>query len=69
VGHAGDEVTQLYICDKGATVSGPFKELKGFKRVTLNPGEKKTVTFRLSLDQLALYDRHIRFAWSQDHSA
>jgi len=57
----GDEVIQLYICDEVASVSRPVKELKGFKRITLEPGEKKTVTFKLSMDQLAFYDRHMRF--------
>jgi len=57
----GDEVVQLYIRDEVASVSRPAKELKGFRRITLEPGEKKTVTFHLSMDQLAFYDRHMRF--------
>jgi len=56
----GDEVVQLYIHDEIASVTRPAKELRGFKRVTLNPGEARTVTFRLSLEQLAFYDRHMR---------
>jgi beta-glucosidase len=56
----GDEVAQLYIRDPIASVSRPIKELKGFKRITLEPGEKKRVTFTLSTDQLAFYDRHMR---------
>jgi len=57
---AGDEVVQLYIHDVVASVSRPVKELKGFKRIRLEPGEKKTVTFKLSMDQLAFYDRYMR---------
>ncbi len=57
----GDEVVQLYIRDEVASVSRPAKELKGFRRITLETGEKKTVTFYLSMDQLAFYDRHMRF--------
>jgi beta-glucosidase len=57
----GDEVAQLYMRDDVASVVRPVKELKGFKRVTLEPGETKTVTFKLSMDQLAFYDRNMRF--------
>jgi len=57
----GDEVVQLYIQDEVATVTRPVMELKGFKRLMLEPGEKKRITFRLSVDQLAFYDRHMRF--------
>jgi len=56
----GDEIVQLYIRDLIASVSRPIKELKGFKRITLEAGEKKMVTFTLSTDQLAFYDRHMR---------
>jgi beta-glucosidase len=57
----GDEVVQLYIRDNIASVTRPVKELKGFKKVTLEPKEKKTVTFKLSIDQLAFYDRYMKF--------
>jgi beta-glucosidase len=57
----GDEVVQLYIRDNVASVTRPVKELKGFKKVTLEPKEKKTVTYKLSIDQLAFYDRYMRF--------
>ena len=55
----GDEVVQLYIHDLVSSVTRPTKELRGFERVTLNPGEKKTVTFRLGPDALSLIDRHM----------
>jgi len=56
----GDEVVQLYIRDEVANVTRPAMELKGFKRLTLEPGEKRRITFKLSVDQLAFYDRHMR---------
>jgi beta-glucosidase len=43
----GDEVVQLYIHDEVSSVTRPIKELKGFQRVTLKPGETRTVTFTL----------------------
>jgi beta-glucosidase len=52
----GDEVMQLYICDRVACVPRPVKELKGFKRVHLAPGEIRTVEFELPIDFLAFYD-------------
>jgi beta-glucosidase len=57
---AGDEVVQLYIRDKVASVTRPIKELKGFKRITLNEDEEKTVKFNLSADQLAFYDKDVK---------
>jgi beta-glucosidase len=51
----GDEVVQLYVRDPVASVARPVKELRGFKRVTLSPGEAKRVSFRLNPRQLALY--------------
>ena len=58
---AGDEVVQLYIRDVAASVTRPVKELKGFQRVTLAPGEKKRVEFALDSEQLGFYDRKMRF--------
>jgi beta-glucosidase len=57
---AGDEVVQLYIRDDVASVAEPVKALKGFRRITLKPGETRTVTFRIGPDALALYDRRMR---------
>jgi beta-glucosidase len=53
---AGDEVAQLYICDEYGSVPRPVKELKGFTRLSLQPGESRTVTFLLPVDMLAYYD-------------
>ncbi|NVD43426.1 glycoside hydrolase family 3 C-terminal domain-containing protein [Altererythrobacter sp. HHU K3-1] len=53
---AGDEVVQLYVRDPVASVSRPVKQLRGFARVALAPGERRTVTFTLSPEQLALWN-------------
>jgi beta-glucosidase len=56
----GDEVVQLYVHDVVSSVARPTKELRGFERVTLNPGEKKTVKFVLGPDELSLINRDMR---------
>jgi len=53
----GDEVVQLYIHDKIASRTRPAKELKGFRRISLIPSEEKRITFILSPEQFAFYDR------------
>jgi beta-glucosidase len=55
-GVSGEEVVQLYIRDEYASLPRPVKELKGYARLGLNPGESKTVTFHLPVNQLAFYD-------------
>ena len=65
---AGDEVVQLYIHQTAGSDSRPVRELKGFERVTLKPGEKKTVTFRLGPDELRYWSTSAR-AWVQDTEA
>lgn len=57
----GDEVVQLYINDEQSTITRPIKELKGFKRINLDPGEKRTVIFLLSAEQLGFYDRNMNY--------
>jgi beta-glucosidase len=52
----GDEVAQLYIHQKVASITRPVKELKGFHRVTLKPGEKTTVELTVSPESLQLLD-------------
>lgn len=52
---AGEEVVQLYVNDPVASVSQPVKSLKGFKKVMLAPGEKRTVTMTLTKDALRYY--------------
>jgi hypothetical protein len=46
-GRAGDEVVQLYVSHPGAAAPRPIRELKGYQRISLQPGERKTVTFPL----------------------
>jgi len=53
---AGDEVVQLYVRDDEASVTRPVIELKRFQRVTLRPGERRTVTFELTPNDLALWN-------------
>lgn len=53
---AGDEVVQLYIRDEVSSVPRPVLELRGFKRVTLEPGETRTIRFDLMPDDLAFWD-------------
>lgn len=57
---AGKEVVQLYIADKVSTVIRPVKELKGFEKIMLNPGETKTVTFNLGKRAFAYYNVEIK---------
>jgi len=57
---AGDEVVQLYIRDQVSSVTRPVKELRGFARVTLQPGESRAVRFTLGPDELSLIDRRMQ---------
>jgi beta-glucosidase len=57
----GDEVVQLYLHDLFASVTRPVKELKGFQRLTLAPGQKRTLTFVVSAAQMAFYDRKMQY--------
>ena len=59
---AGEEVVQLYTNDPVASVTQPVKQLRGFKRVYLEPNQSVRVTFTLSANQLAFYDRNMNFA-------
>jgi beta-glucosidase len=58
---SGDEVVQLYIRDVAASMTRPVKELKGFQRITLQPGEKKRVEFLLTAEELGFWNREMRF--------
>lgn len=55
---AGTEVVQLYLNDEYSSVTTYVSKLRGFKRLTLEPGQTQTVTFTLNPDDLALYDAH-----------
>ena len=56
----GDEVVQLYIHDQVSSVTRPVKELRGFARVTLKPGESRAVTFTLGPEELSMIDRRMQ---------
>jgi len=56
-----DEIVQLYVRDPVASVARPVRELKGFRRVRLKPGQKRTVSFPLSTGDLAFYNDRIQW--------
>ena len=60
-GRVGDDVVQLYIHDPVASISQPIRRLRGFERVTLNPGQSKTVSFTLDKSDFGFYDNRGRF--------
>ncbi len=57
---AGDTVAQLYIHQQAGSASRPVRQLKGFERITLAPGEKKTVHFSLGKDELSYWSPSLR---------
>src|SRR5213596_2240195 len=57
----GAEVAQLYVHDEVGTVTRPVRALAGFRRVSLKPGESRTVEFALTPKELGLYDQRMRF--------
>jgi beta-glucosidase len=57
---AGDEVVQLYVHNNDSSANQPKEQLQGFERISLNPGEKKTVSFSLPVEQLSLWDTNKR---------
>lgn len=67
----GSEVVQLYITDKKSSLPRPVKELKGFDKITLNPGEEKNVTFTIDKSVLSYFDadKHDWVAESGDFEA
>jgi beta-glucosidase len=64
----GDEVVQLYVHQRAGSDSRPRRELKGFRRVSLKPGETQTVTFTLGPDELRYWSTSQR-KWVQDAEA
>lgn len=61
--YAGEEVVQLYITDPVASVSRAVKDLKGFRKIMLQPGEKNTVTFSITPEQLKFYNSDLKYDW------
>jgi len=58
---AGDQVVQLYIRDIAASMTRPVKELKGFKRISLKPGETQRIEFTLGPEHLGFYNREMKY--------
>lgn len=59
--YAGEEIVQLYLRDKVGSVVRPVKELKDFKKIMLQPGETKTVTFSINRDKLSFYNAQLQW--------
>ncbi len=64
---AGEEIVQLYTRQRVGTLTRPIKELKGFQRIALKPGESKTVQFELPKQSLGYYDNQGRFLQEPGH--
>jgi beta-glucosidase len=60
--YAGEEVVQLYLQDKFASVVRPVKELKDFQKVMLKAGESKTITFNIDKEKLSFYNQQLKWA-------
>ena len=58
--YAGEEVAQLYLRDMVSQPVRPVKELKGFEKVMLQPGETKTITFTIDKEKLAFYNDQLQ---------
>ena len=58
---AGEEIVQLYLKDKVASVVRPVKELKGFQKIYLMPGESKTVSFIIDKEKLSFYNQQMQW--------
>ena len=61
--YEGKEVVQLYIRDVVGSVTRPVKELKGFQKISLKPGESKTVTFTITPEDLKFYNYDLKYDW------
>ena len=59
--YPGEEVVQLYIRDLVSSVTRPVKELKGFQKVFLKKGEKKTLSFTLTPNDLSFYNKNMEW--------
>jgi beta-glucosidase len=61
--YSGKEVVQLYIRDVVGSVTRPVKELKGFQKIELKPGESKVVLFNISIEDLKFYNYDLKYDW------
>ena len=60
---AGEEVVQLYFSDPVASVSRAVKELKGFQKISLNPGESREVEFKITMEALKFFNSDLKYDW------
>jgi beta-glucosidase len=60
---AGEETIQLYIADPAASISRPVKELKNFRKITLQPGESKDVAFDVTTADLSFFNSELKYDW------
>ena len=58
---AGEEVVQLYLRDVVGSVTRPVKELKGFQKIWLEPGQSQTVNFTITPELLSFYDKDMKW--------
>ncbi len=58
---AGEEVVQLYLKDRFASIVRPVKELKDFRKIALAPGQSQTITFAIDNEKLSFYDNDLQF--------
>lgn len=61
--YEGEEVVQLYIGDPAASISRPMKELKGFQKISLKPGESREVSFTITTEALRFYNSTLEHVW------
>jgi len=61
--YAGEEVVQLYISDPVASVTRSVKDLKGFRKILLQPGESKNVSFIITTEELKFYNADLQHVW------
>lgn len=61
--YAGEEVVQLYVSDPVASISRSVKDLKGFQKVMLQPGESKEVSFTVTIEELKFFNSELKRVW------
>jgi len=61
--YAGEEIVQLYISDPVASVTRSVEDLRGFQKISLQPGENRVVTFKITTDDLKFYNAELKHDW------
>jgi beta-glucosidase len=61
--YAGEEVVQMYISDPVASVARSVKDLKGFQKLALQPGEAREVKFEISTEELSFFNSDLKKTW------